>query len=49
LGDKAAWKDGWLTVLKQAVVFRLEVSGSQSSTGALPVSETLARAVLGHL
>jgi hypothetical protein len=49
LGDKAAWKDGWLTVLKQAVVFRLEVSGSQSSTGALPVSETLARAVLAHL
>jgi hypothetical protein len=49
LGDKAAWNDGWLTVLKQAVVFRLEVSGSQSSSGALPVSETLARAVLAHL
>lgn len=49
LGDKAAWKNGWLTVLKSAVVFRLEVSASPSSAGALNVSEALARTVLTRL
>lgn len=48
LGDKAAWKNGWLTVLKQAVVFRLDVSAAPSSS-ALGVSEDLARTVLTHL
>jgi hypothetical protein len=47
LGDKAAWKDGKLTVLKADMAFQLLVQGSRSST--LATSEALARTVLNHL
>ncbi|MBV8637585.1 MAG: hypothetical protein JO322_05825 [Candidatus Eremiobacteraeota bacterium] len=47
LGDKAAWKDGTLTVVKADTAFQLLVRGSASP--ALATSETLARDVLGRL
>jgi hypothetical protein len=47
LGDKAAWKDGKLTVLKADMAFQLLVQGSRSP--ALATSEALARTVLYHL
>jgi len=47
LGDKAAWKDGKLTVLKADMAFQLLVLGSHSP--ALATSESLARTVLYHL
>jgi hypothetical protein len=47
LGDKAAWKDGKLTVLKADMAFQLLVQGSRSP--ALSTSEALARTVLYHL
>lgn len=47
LGDKAAWKDGKLTVLKADMAFQLLVQGSHSPT--LATSEALARTVLYHL
>ena len=47
LGDKAAWKDGKLTVLKADMGFQLLVQGSRSP--ALASSEALARTVLNHL
>lgn len=48
LGDKAAWKNGQLTVLKQGVVFGLDVSAAHSSS-ALAASELLARTVLTRI
>ena len=47
LGDKAAWKDGKLTVVKADMAFQLLVQGTHSS--ALATSENLARTVLYHL
>jgi hypothetical protein len=47
LGDKAAWKDGKLTVLKADMAFQLLVQGSRSP--ALATSQALARTVLYHL
>ena len=47
LGDKAAWKDGKLTVVKADMAFQLLVQGSHSPT--LATSEALARTVLYHL
>jgi hypothetical protein len=47
LGDKAAWKDGKLTVVKADMAFQLLVQGSRSP--ALATSQALARAVLYHL
>ncbi len=47
LGDKAAWKDGRLTVVKADLAFQLFVRGSASP--ALATSESLARDVLVHL
>jgi hypothetical protein len=47
LGDRAAWKDGRLTVVKADVAFQLLVHASGSPV--LATSETLARAVLAHL
>ncbi len=47
LGDKAAWKDGTLTVVKADLAFQLLVRGSASP--ALATSETLARDVLSHV
>ncbi|MDQ2818653.1 MAG: hypothetical protein M3T49_10720 [Candidatus Eremiobacteraeota bacterium] len=49
LGDKAGWKNGWLTVLKDRVVFRLAVAGAGSSSAGLAGSEALARVVLTRL
>jgi hypothetical protein len=47
LGDKAAWKDGRLTVVKADMAFQLFVRGSASP--ALSTSEALARDVLARL
>lgn len=47
LGDKAAWKDGKLTVVKAETAFQLLVNGTGSP--ALATSETLARDVLNHI
>ncbi len=47
LGDKAAWKDGRLTVVKADMAFQLFVHATGSQ--ALATSETLARAVLNRL
>lgn len=47
LGDKAAWKDGRLTVVKAGMAFQLLVHASNSP--ALSTSEVLARAVLARL
>jgi hypothetical protein len=47
LGDKAAWKDGKLTVVKADMAFQLLVQGSRSP--ALSTSEALARDVLLRL
>jgi hypothetical protein len=47
LGDKAAWKDGRLTVVKADMAFQLFVRGSASL--ALSTSEALARDVLARL
>ena len=47
LGDKAAWKDGRLTVVKAGIAFQLLVQGSRSP--ALATSETLARAIIDNL
>ena len=47
LGDKAAWKDGRLTVVKAGIAFQLLVQGSRSP--ALATSESLARAVIANL
>jgi len=47
LGDKAAWKDGRLTVVKADIAFQLLVQATGSP--ALATSESLARAVLAHL
>jgi hypothetical protein len=47
LGDKAAWKDGRLTVVKADMAFQLFVRGSASPT--LATSEALARDVLTRL
>ena len=44
LGDKAAWKDGKLTVVKADMAFQLFVRGSASP--ALSTSESLARTIL---
>lgn len=44
LGDKAAWKDGRLTVVKADMAFQLFVRGSASP--ALATSESLARTIL---
>jgi hypothetical protein len=47
LGDKAAWKDGRLTVVKADMAFQLFIRGSASP--ALSTSEALARDVLARL
>ena len=49
LGDRAGWKDGWLTVVKNQVAFRLMVSGSGSDANRLAMSENLASSVLSRL
>ena len=48
LGDKAAWKNGQLTVLKQGIVFGLDVTAAHSSN-SLATSEELARTVLTRI
>ena len=48
LGDKAAWKNGQLTVIKQGIVFGLDVTAAHSSNG-LATSEELARTVLTRI
>ncbi|MDQ6825559.1 MAG: hypothetical protein M3007_08880 [Candidatus Eremiobacteraeota bacterium] len=49
LGDKAAWNNGRLTVLKNEVVFPLQVSSAHSGSSSLGVSEALTQTVLGRL
>lgn len=49
LGDKAGWKNGALTVLKNEIAFRLVVSGAGSDARRLAISEALARDVLTRL
>ncbi len=49
LGDKAAWKNGWLTVVKDRVAFQLLVQSPAASQSQLQVSQILAQNVLTRL
>ncbi len=49
LGDRASWKNGWLTVVKDQLTFGLLVQSSASSRSRLALSEGLARDVIGRL
>ncbi|MDQ6933329.1 MAG: hypothetical protein M3160_09180 [Candidatus Eremiobacteraeota bacterium] len=49
LGDKAAWKNGWLTVVKDQVAFQLLVQAPAASQSQLEVSQILAQNVLTRL
>jgi hypothetical protein len=48
LGDKAGWANGMLVVLHDAVIMKLQLSGTAATSNALSISELLARSALGR-
>lgn len=48
LGDRAGWTNGVLVVLRDAVILKIQLSGSAAGADALALSEVVARSALGR-
>ncbi len=49
LGDRAGWKNGTLSVLKNEMLFAVNVTGQQNDDRSLLVAKSVARAALSHM
>ncbi len=49
IGDRAGWKDGVLSVLRDRLLFNIRISGSGPNEQRLADAETLARDVVARL
>ncbi len=49
LGDQAGWKNGTLSVLKNELLFQVNVAGQPGDGQALATSKAVARVVLQHV
>jgi hypothetical protein len=49
LGDRAGWKNGTLSVLKNELLFQVNVAGQPGDGQALAASKAVAKAVLQHM
>jgi hypothetical protein len=49
LGDRAGWKNGSLSVLKNELLFQVSVSGEPTDATALNVATSVAQSVLRHV
>ncbi|MDQ2679709.1 MAG: hypothetical protein M3Y21_01610 [Candidatus Eremiobacteraeota bacterium] len=49
LGDKAGWKNSALSVLKNDILFNIEIGGPEANAQRLNIATTLARVVITHL
>jgi hypothetical protein len=49
LGDRAGWKNGTLSVLKNELLFQVNPTGQSSDSASLDVAKSIAKSVLQNL